>query len=187
MTGWILTKPVWQDGQEIGRFVQECKDAGNFPVQGASNMGEKEFGEWLEHIARYDRGEDLPEGHVPSSCFLLKDGETPRIYGVVSIRWRLTETLRNAAGNIGYSIRPSEYKKGYGSVQLSLAIEKCRERGMDSALVTCHSTNRASAATILSQGGVEEESYCAPDGTVFRRFWIPTGERLVLRRPAAQD
>lgn len=183
MAEWILVKPAQQDESEARAFAEECHSAGNLPIQGGSGLGEMDFAEWLLQVDRYDRGENLPEGHVSSSCYLLKDGETPRIYGVISVRWRLSPALRNHAGNIGYSIRPSEQKKGLGSVQLGLALEKCRAAGMERALVTCVAKNRASAGVMLSQGGVEDHSYTAPDGTVFRRFWIPTTERVVLRRP----
>ncbi len=186
MPKWILTKPVLEDETEALAFADEClhsesKCQGG--IQGGAEIDSMPFADWIAHVKRYDRAENLPSGHVRSSCYFLRDSETSRIYGVCSVRWQLTPALLDRAGNIGYTIRPSERGKGLGSVQLGLALEKCREAGTEKALVTCRDRNCASAATALSQGGVEDWAYEAPDSAVFRRFWVPTGERVVLRRP----
>jgi len=183
MAQWNLVRPTALDEQDAAAFVQEYAAAGRLPVQGGSGLGEKPFGEWLAHIDRYEKGEDLPRGHVPSSCFFLKNDKSARIYGVVSIRWQLTPPLMRFSGNIGYSIRPDERGKGLGSVQLGLAVEKCREKGLQRVLVTCTEDNKASAATILSQGGVEEVGFYSMENVCYRRFWISTGERVALRAP----
>jgi len=186
MAQWILAKPTMADEQDAAAFVAEYAAAGKMPVQGGSGLGTEPFGEWLAHIDRLERGEDLPRGYVPSSCFFLKNTDSPRILGVVSIRWQLTPPLMKAGGNIGYCVRPCEREKGLGSLQLGLAIEKCREKGLKKVLVTCTEENKASAATILSQGGVEEAPSYAFDGTMHRRFWISTGKRIALRTPTLQ-
>lgn len=184
MAQWILVRPTALDEQDAAAFVREYAAGDRLPVQGGSGLGEKPFAEWLAQIAQYEKGEALPRGHVPSSCFFLKNSGSPRIYGVVSVRWQLTPPLMRFSGNIGYSIRPSERRAGLGSVQLGLAVEKCREKGLKKVLVTCKEDNRASAATILSQGGVEDISFYSMDNTCYRRFWISTGERVALRAPS---
>ena len=184
MAEWILARPGAADEQDALRYIAEY---GSLPIMGGINLGEMPYDEWLEHIDRYEKGEDLPEGHVPASIFFLKKEGGERIYGTVSIRRGMTQKLHDRAGQIGYSIRPAERRGGLGSVQLGLAVEKCREMGMKKVLVTCLEENKASAATILSQGGVEDAHFMDINGQVYRRFWIPTGERIVLRRPSMAD
>lgn len=184
MAEWILTRPTKADEQDALRYIAEY---GPLPIMGGASLGEMPYGEWLGQIGRYERGEDLPEGHVPASIFFLKKTGEERILGTISIRRGMTQKLHDRAGQIGYSIRPSERKKGLGSVQLGLAIEKCREYGMKKVLVTCLEENKASAATILSQGGIEDIPFTDANGRVYRRFWIPTGERIGLRRPRTAD
>lgn len=172
MAQWILVRPTALDEQDAAAFVREYAAGDRLPVQGGSGLGEKPFAEWLAQIAQYEKGEALPRGHVPSSCFFLKNSGSPRIYGVVSVRWQLTPPLMRFSGNIGYSIRPSMRGMGFGKAQLQAALRNIGERGVDSALLTCDEDNAASAATILSCGGREIAPYIAPAGKNQRRFLI---------------
>ena len=52
------------------------------------------------------------------------------------------------------------------------ALRKIGEKGVENALASCDARNEASAATILSCGGVEDKPFTEPDGSVTRRFWI---------------
>ena len=72
MAQWILTKPASEDKEQAMQMARECHLAGNKPIQGGSSLGEMPYGEWLAGIERFDRGEDLPEGYVPSSLFFLR-------------------------------------------------------------------------------------------------------------------
>lgn len=47
-----------------------------------------------------------------------------------------------------YSIRPSERKKGYATLMLSLGLERCRELSLNKVLITCDKSNIASAKVI---------------------------------------
>ena len=57
---------------------------------------------------------------------------------------------------------------------LALALQKCRERGIERALVTCDKTNGASAKTAMKNGGVLENEITEPDGNIVQRYWITT-------------
>ncbi|MDO4739505.1 MAG: GNAT family N-acetyltransferase [Eubacteriales bacterium] len=183
MAEWILARPTAYDRQDALLFARECARADGLPIEGGAGLGEMPYDEWLGRVEHFEQGEELPRGYVPSSCYFLKKEGCPRIFGVISVRWRLTEALLQTGGNIGYSVRPSERRKGCGSAQLGLAIEKCREAGIERALLTCSTENHASAATMLSQGAVEDRPYISPEGVVTRRFWISTGTRVALRAP----
>jgi predicted acetyltransferase len=61
-----------------------------------------------------------------------------------------------SGGHIGFGVRPSERRNGYGAKMLALALEKCRELAIEKALVTCDAENIGSAKTIMKNGGVLE-------------------------------
>ena len=89
----------------------------------------------------------------------------------MNIRHKLNEKLLLNGGHIGDGIRPSERGKGYGTRMIALALEKCRELGIDRVLMVCDRNNAASARTIVKNGGVMENEI-EVDGVVEQRYWI---------------
>jgi predicted acetyltransferase len=83
----------------------------------------------------------------------------------------LNDHLLQIGGHIGDMVRPSERRKGYGTEQIRLALEKCRELGIPWVLVTCDKDNIASARTIQKNGGVLENEVMDAD-VVKQRYWI---------------
>lgn len=62
------------------------------------------------------------------------------------------------ASNFGYSIRPSERRKGYAKEQLRLGLEKAKSFGNDKVRIVCRDTNIGSNKTIIANGGVYIDS-----------------------------
>lgn len=111
---------------------------------------------------------------VPDSTYFCLDEERNIFVGAVNIRHYLNENLLLTGGHIGDGVRPSERKKGIGSKMISLALEKCKELGIDRVLMVCDKSNIASAKSILNNGGVleNEVEVC---GTLYQRYWIENG------------
>ena len=84
-------------------------------------------------------GEDLPPFQVQQDEYWLLDPD--HILGSCRVRHRLLPTTDVVGGHIGYEIRPSERRKGYGTAILTLALEKAREIGLDRVLITVQSSN----------------------------------------------
>lgn len=126
------------------------------------------YEEYLEEMAAKEAG--LGNRMLNTSYFLIDDSE--RIVGMVNIRHGLNDYLRQVGGHIGYGIRPSERRKGYATFLLSEALKVTDQLGIRSVLVTCNEDNIGSAAVILNNGGVEDESLIESHGNVVRRFWI---------------
>jgi predicted acetyltransferase len=77
-------------------------------------------------------------------------------------------------GHIGYEIRPTQRKRGYGKLILRLALQEARALGIDRALLTCDCTNAASRRIIEANGGMLEDELQQGDGKPSKlRFWIP--------------
>lgn len=129
-----------------------------------------DFSELVEKIRGEAEGKYLPEGYVPHTVYWLVDGKT--FIGWLDIRHTLTDHLREVGGNIGYAIRPTERKKGYGTKILKLALLKAKEMGLTSIRITCDDTNTASARIIEKNGGVFENTTTTKEGIVKRRYWI---------------
>ena len=105
-------------------------------------------------------------------------------YGCIPQRWKslsdgrprteLISAMYNVfgfGGHIGYTIRPSERRKGYGIIQLEKALEKCNDLNIDKVLITCNEENIASAKTIEKCYGEYENTVHMRDETL-RRYWI---------------
>lgn len=129
------------------------------------------FETWYRNTVNNRSEETVLPGLVPSTTFLCVEKDGGKLVGMIDIRHRLNDGLLKHGGHIGYSVRPSCRRKGYAVEMLSLGLEECRKLGITRALVTCDSTNIASAKTILRNGGVLENEL--PNGDVItQRYWI---------------
>ena len=74
---------------------------------------------------------------------------------------------------MSYLIRPSERRKGYGSLLLKLALAECKKLNMEKVLITCHEENKGSAKVIEDNGGIYENSKeNKEENKTYRRYWI---------------
>lgn len=130
--------------------------------------------EWLADNALYTDPATLPEGKVLATQFLTVRESDNRVVGMLQVRHTLNDYLAQFGGHIGYSVRPSERRKGYATEQLRQALIWCREElGLERVMITCYTTNEPSRRTILSQGGVYDGVSHEPDRDKdLERYWI---------------
>ncbi len=108
---------------------------------------------------------------VPMSDFWLIDGD--EYVGRLSLRHELNEALLLWGGHIGYQIRPSKRRRGYGKEILRLGLIKAKERGLSRVLVTCDEDNSGSRKIIEYNGGQLENIIEVKDSPVRKmRYWI---------------
>lgn len=113
-----------------------------------------DFSGFLKNFQDQVNGKNLSKGMVPESNFWLVDIERKKFLGRISIRHKLNGKLRKLGGHIGYQIRSTQRKKGYGKRQLELALPKAKELGIKKALVTCDEDNIGSKKIIEYCGGI---------------------------------
>jgi len=98
--------------------------------------------------------------YVDRVLWLVDDDE---YIGQSSIRPELcTSYLITYGGHIGYSIRPSRRRRGYGREILSISLEISRDMGLKRVLVTCDSDNLGSQKVIERNDGVFESAMKMP-------------------------
>jgi predicted acetyltransferase len=131
-----------------------------------------DFEAYVQKRIDYKAGRNLPEGWVPGTEFwLVKEG---RILGTSSLRHHLTPALEEYGGHIGYVIRPSERRKGYGKKILQLTLQKAMAMQIPQVVITCDDVNIASARIIEVNGGRLKDIIWNENLKRFtRRYWIP--------------
>lgn len=170
----ILVKPDASFAAEIRSYREEMLLAGSsMDGTGALRRTEEPL-EWLKHNALMENPKLVPENKVPATQFVLTDTDTGRIYGMLQVRHELNEYLQKFAGHIGYSVRPTERRKGYAKKMLKMALQYCKETlGLQRVMISCLVENEASRRTILSCGGVlEEKVYEHVEHVWLEKYWI---------------
>lgn len=170
----ILVKPDASYAEEIISYRKEMLLAQS-SMDGTGALRRMENPQdWLRYNRLQENPDTVAAGKVPATQFVLVDPETRRIYGMLQVRHALNEYLRNYAGHIGYSVRPTERRKGYATKMLKLALKFCKEElRLERVLVSCLVENEPSRRTILACGGVfEEKVYEHIEGVWLEKYWI---------------
>ena len=133
----------------------------------------RDYQNFDDYIQRLEKEEKDPEqGLVPATTYFALDKERNIIVGACNIRHYLNDFLKRGGGHIGDGVRPSERRKGFGTEIIKLALEKCREMGIDRVLISCDKGNEGSRKTILNNVGVFEEEVTFEDGRILQKYWI---------------
>lgn len=157
---------------EAAEEYKKDRERGLYPATlNMEKMTENEFDGYVKRRLDQSKGINIKEGRVPATEYWLVDGN--EFIGKISIRHYLNENLRKMGGHIGYTIRPSRRKLGYGTKMLSLALLEAKKLGIRKALITCDKTNIGSVKMIEKNGGILENEEAQDDGRPPRlRYWI---------------
>ena len=168
-----LIKPTKEYMEQIADYRKEFVDE-NSSMDGCGSLSRMEDPkEWLEQVDLLSKKETVPEEWVQSTQFLCIRKEDNRIVGMIQVRHYFNEYLEKFGGHIGYSVRPSERRKGYAKRMLRDSLKYCKEIDLGKVLITCRDTNTGSRKTILRNGGVYEKTVFEPSREVnLERYWI---------------
>ena len=109
---------------------------------------EELFEEMLNRVQEVEEGNNLGE-FASSTTYWLYNDEKDILIGASNLRHYLTEDGLKLWGHIGYGIRPSERRKGYATEQIRLALDKCRELGINNVLMDCDKNNIGSDLLLI--------------------------------------
>ena len=164
-----LVKPSIKYKDSFIESVNEFHNEGKYNDYYNLEIICNDFNKFLSSYDDEEKGINLAEGYVPATNLWLVDDN--KFLGRVSIRHKLTKKLLNEGGHIGYGVRPSERKKGYGNKILELSLPIARKIGIDKALLICDDDNIGSYKIIEKNGGILENKVKAGN-RLMRRYWI---------------
>lgn len=122
---------------------------------------------------KYTSPKTLPKGEVIATQFLYVRKSDMCVVGMIQVRHYFNDYLSKYGGHIGYSVKPSERRKGYATSMLNAVLPYCKEIGLDKILISCIDGNIGSEKAILNNGGVYESTVYESDRKRnLKRFWI---------------
>jgi len=144
------------DSEDVFRMLKAIPAEENGFMNPAAALTAEEFPAWLASRAQEAERTDIADGwRVPQAIYWLYADGKP--VGMGKLRYFLTDALREAGGNIGYAIRPSARRKGFGTILLRELMKEAAKLGISRALVTVHNGNEASIRVALRNGGALEK------------------------------
>lgn len=184
MEKFYLEKPNKKHKKEAITYINEFI-INNSQIHGSGGLDRylqtKTYEEWLIHTKNMKNKNYATEcNFVPSTTYFLIRKEDNKIIGMIDLRHELNEYLAKISGHIGYAIRPTERKKGYGKIQLYLCLLKAEEHGLEKVMISCDENNIASARTIEALGGIlERKEYEKEKNRTVKVYWINVNESIV--------
>ena len=160
MEKFYLEKPSLKRKDEALEYIKEILNVNKSDTDGTNKLKHylDNYDGWLEKIENDEK--IIPsEESVPSKTFFLIRENDNKIIGMIHIRLTLNKMLADIGGHIGYSIRPTERRKGYNKINLYLGLIECQKNGLDIIMLDCLKDNIGSSKTIEALGGylVKEE------------------------------
>lgn len=151
-------------------YIQEWENRGERVIPSSSRRDGRSFAEMSAKWRDDETAIAVQKGFVPSTLYFLVTGEG-RILGAIHFRHHLNDRLRENGGHIGYGVRSSERRKGYGRLMLQLLLDRLRAHNVERVMLTCDEMNVASRRTIERCGGVLAAKVDF-DGVPTRQYWI---------------
>lgn len=153
-----LVRPTLELKEAALQYRQEHFYHGETIINGSELLDKTESYEvWLQSVTNNTCPDTVNPDWVVTDTFFAMD-ENDKIVGIIDLRHTLNDFLKDF-GNCGYSVRPSERKKGYATEMLRQVLEVARQVGLKELHLSVERDNVASVKTIVRNGGVYERSF----------------------------
>ena len=154
----ILVRPDMSHKDKALAFRQEFFENGETVINGSELLDRCDsYESWLESVTANTRSETVNKDWVVTDTFFAVN-ENDDIVGVIDLRHTLNDFLRDF-GNSGYSVAPSQRRKGIATCMLRLLLDKARYAGLDVLHLSVERSNTPSIRTIVRNGGEFERSF----------------------------
>lgn len=172
----FYVEPCMTYAKQIAEYRKELLEAGS-DFDGCLSLKRCEnIEDWVEHCREFaDPSLERPKDRPPVSVIMCVRKADNKIVGMMQVihEYEKYPFFRDCAGQIGYSVCPSERRKGYAKKLLRKAIDFCRAYGYTSVWLSCVKENEASRRTILSNGGEYRDTvYVEKDKIFLERYEI---------------
>jgi len=158
MTDLLLVRPDADMEAQAEAFKNEFWEHGEKTIYGSNrlDMGKYSCAEWIALVSGLNDSPASPAAEFSHTFFAVRsDGA---VVGIVNFRHPL-EGFFADTGHIGYSIRPSERRKGYGAEILRKTLTYAKKNRMTEVFLVCEQANEASRRTILKNNGVLRRTF----------------------------
>lgn len=154
-----LVKPTKLLKEAALDYRQEHFNANEYVING-SELFDKitDYDEWLEKVTANSCADTVDPNWVLTDTFFAVRTTDKKIVGIIDLRYQLNDFLLNF-GNCGYSVRPSERKKGYATEMLKQICNIAKKYGLLELQLSVEKSNVASIRTIQKNGGVYSRSF----------------------------
>lgn len=170
----FFVEPSMNYAEEISAYREEMLEAessfdGCFSMKRMPNP--KEYVDYCTEFA--NPGRVLDENGARGTVLLCIRKADNRMVGCMQVHHVLNRQMRDITGHVGYSVRPSERRKGYATQMLAKAKDYLSSFGFPEICVSCLPENEASRRTILANGGEYIETvYLEADNVNLERYFI---------------
>lgn len=152
-----LARPTIDMKEKALDYRQEHFNNGEMIINGSELLDKIEsYEEWLVYVTNNMSIDTVNPTWVVTDTFFAVD-ENDRIVGIIDLRHTLNNFLKDF-GNSGYSVRPSERRKGYATEMLKQVMAVAKSAGLQKIHLTAFKNNEPSIKTIIKNGGVYERS-----------------------------
>ena len=153
-----LTVPTIEYKDKALQFKKEFLDNNENVINGSELLDKTEsYEEWLQSVTNNADIKTVNPEWVLTDTFIAVD-DNDEIVGIIDLRHELNEFLQDF-GNSGYSVRPSERRKGYATEMLRLIKEVAKRVGLTSLQLSVERSNEPSVKTIKKNCGIYERSF----------------------------
>ena len=155
----LLVRPGKDLEYQAIEYKQEHFAHGESVING-SEMWDKmdDYIKWLEYVSgNTDKDTVKPGGVVIDTFFAIRESDR-KIVGIIDFRHELNDFFKDF-GHCGYSVRPTERRRGYATEMLRQVLEMARQLGVKKVQLSCEKNNIPSVKTIIKNGGIYQRSF----------------------------
>ena len=154
-----LQLPTLQHKTAAENFKNDFFENQEYEIPGSAMLDGMEYEQWLIQNTNNRHEKTVNSGWVVATTFFAVRKRDSKIIGMIDVRHNLgTEFLRQFGGHIGFSVCPSERKKGYATAILKMGLEYTKSLNIEKVMISCFSDNFPSIRTIEKCGGILSET-----------------------------